>query len=469
MRYLKLISGAVCLAMLLTSLALAADTGVTTRMIVQADSPAKLQHALDDIGGEIVAGIPESRSYLVRFPKSASLENPTYLLKGRDGINLTRPEAIYYLPEVNQISIGFPDEDDPELNAGVSPPMYFGQPGIYATGIDSAQVYFDGAGIVVAIIDNGVDFSHPLFADANFVAGYDFVDNDSIPAEEEGDLLSHGTFVTGLIRLTAPEATIMPLRVFNEFGNGNEFDVVQAIYHAINNGADVINMSFSCRAASITLMTAIADAHASGIVMLASVGNEQTSVDVFPAALPGVVAVSAIDTLEYLASFSSYGDFIDVSAPGVRVYSAFSGEHEWGTWSGTSFSVALVTGTAILTMQAHPEFGPLDLEAHLRATARTDLDWGVVQPPSVYWGYGVVNAHAAVLPNNAGDLDGSGNRDMADLTLLLRLVGAERQTNSSKTASINESIRINRAAADLNSDGTVDDADISAMVAYMFE
>ncbi len=468
MKYLKPISAAVCLAMLLTSLTLAADSLASKRVIVQADSPAQLQQALDEIGGQIIGSISKSRTYLVTMPKSASTDDPVLLLKGRSGIQLINPEAVYNLPEVNQISIGFPDEEDPQLNSGISPADYYGQPGVYSTGIDSAQMLFDGSGIVVAIIDNGIDFSHPLFADANVIDGYDFVDDDSIPAEEVGPLQSHGTFVSGLIRLTAPGATLMPIRVFNEYGDGYEWDVIQGIYWAINHGANVINMSFCTYYPGRTLETAINDALNAGIVLLASVGNDSTSVAAYPAAYSGVIAVSAMDTLEYKASFSSYGTHVDLCAPGVAIYSSFSGEHPWGTWSGTSFAVALVTGSVALTLQSHPEFAGQAMQNYLRSTARTALAWGNINVPNSYYGYGCLDALAAVLPSSiAGDLNGSGTRDMADLTLLLRFI--DGTSSNLKTATDMGTLKINAVAADVNGDGIVDQADVDATVRYMFE
>ena len=467
MKYLKPISVALCLAMLLTSLALASDSLAPERAIVQADSPAQLQQALDEIGGQIIGSLEKSKTYLVTVPKSASSDEPALSLKGRSGIQLIHPEAVYNLPEVNQISIGFPDEEDPQLNAGISPANYYGQPGVYSTGIDSAQTMFDGSGITVAIIDNGIDFSHPLFAGANIVDGYDFVDDDSIPAEEVGPLQSHGTFVSGLIRLTAPGASLMPLRVFNENGEGYEWDVIQAIYWAIDHGANAINMSFCTYYPGRTLETAINDALNAGLVLLASVGNDSTSVAAYPAAYTGVIAVSAIDTLEYRASFSSWGTHVDLCAPGVSIYSSFSGEHPWGTWSGTSFAVALVTGSVALALQAHPELAGAAMQGHIRSTARTALAWGNIGVPNVFYGYGCIDALAAVLPSAvAGDLDGSGTRDMTDLTLLLRVVNAT--SSASKAASDLGATKINLAAADVNRDGVVNQADVDATVRYMF-
>jgi len=471
MRYSRILQLVACAAVLLTSPVFSGESVVPGRVVVQIDANDQLQKVLNDLGGRVIDSIPGTKSYLIGFDKSTSAIGVARMLKGRVGIQLTHPDLRCQLPEVNQISIGFPDENDPKLNAGISPPSFYGQPGLYATGIDSAQTLYSGTGIVVAILDNGIDLTHPLFADGNLVAGYDFVNEDADPSEMSGALLSHGTFVAGLVRLTAPGATLMPIRVFDGDGYGSEYDIIQGIYWAINHGADVINMSFGTSSPSTTFETAIYDAYAAGIVLLASVGNSGSADLLYPAAYPEVIAVSAIDTLEYLAAFSCYGHHIDVSAPGVGVYSCFAGEHPWGTWSGTSFSVALVSGVAALSQEAHATISPAELELLLKGTARTQLNWGNVTIPDIRYGSGVVNALAAVQQAGqsaqAGDVNSSGLRDITDLTLLVNYVNREKgAANQSRAASL---VSFNARTADLTGDGAVNVADVKAMVRYMFQ
>jgi subtilisin family serine protease len=262
----------------------------------------------------------------------------------------------------------------------------------------------------------------------------------------------------------------MPLRVFDENGQGYEWDVIQALYWAIDHGADIVNMSFSTYYPGRTLETAINAALDAGVILMASVSNDSTSVAAYPAAYDGVIAVSAIDTLEYRATFSSFGPHVDLCAPGVTIYSSFAGEHPWGTWSGTSFAVALVSGSTALALQAHPEYAGSAMQSHLQSTARTALAWGSFNPPSSFYGYGCLDALAAVLPSSvAGDLNGSGLRDMADLTLLLHMVNDRAAGTRKATGNVIADVKVDAIAADVNRDGAVDSADIDAMVALMFQ
>ncbi|MEW5995415.1 MAG: S8 family serine peptidase, partial [Candidatus Zixiibacteriota bacterium] len=185
-------------------------------------------------------------------------------------------------------------------------------------------------------------------------------------------------------------------------GMGTSFSVAQAIYQAINDSVDIINMSFGMYSNDPTISQAVADAYQQGIAMVASAGNDSTDSPAYPAALSEVLAVSAIDSAEYVAGFSNFGSHVDISGPGVDVYSALAGEYEWGTWSGTSFSAATASGISALSLDADTLLTVSGLYERLRQTARTDLTWGTVTPPDQYYGYGVVDAWAAVTYQGGG-------------------------------------------------------------------
>jgi subtilisin family serine protease len=158
----------------------------------------------------------------------------------------------------------------------------------------------------------------------------------------------HGTMVAGLVRLVAPGALIMPLRAFDGDGTGSTADVVEAVYFAIEQGADVINMSFSMDESSAELTRAITLAKQAGIVCVSSAGNQGSASLTYPAALTQVIGVASTDAEDRLSSFSSYGSaMVVLGAPGEGLVSLYPGGLYAGGW-GTSFSSALVSGTVAL-------------------------------------------------------------------------------------------------------------------------
>jgi subtilisin family serine protease len=158
---------------------------------------------------------------------------------------------------------------------------------------------------------------------------------------------SHGTFVAGILAAVAPEATIMPLRAFDDAGKTDLFTLAKAIRYAKEHGATVINMSFGTLTDSRVLKEAIDYARAANVVLVASAGNNNTSAKQYPAAYSGVIAVAATDLNDRKASFSNFGSYIFVDAPGVHIMSSVPGG-KYGIANGTSFSAPIVSGMAAL-------------------------------------------------------------------------------------------------------------------------
>lgn len=266
---------------------------------------------------------------------------------------------------------------------------------------------------VVAVLDTGVDPEHPVLQGA-LLPGYDFLlDQGGIPSEwiqpdhsiqaileetyrvkaqhsiqailEGGgqvvplnvpirpilapgmdleaqpestglpEYFGHGTMVAGIVHLVAPSARIMPLRVFNAHGEAHLFDVLRAIYYAVDAGADVINMSFSMETASPELQRAVDYARSRGVVSVAAAGNQADRNRVFPAALAPVVGVASTELDDSLSSFSNYGNsLVDLAAPGSGVISIYPGGLYAIGW-GTSFSAPFVAGAVALVHRALPE------------------------------------------------------------------------------------------------------------------
>jgi subtilisin family serine protease len=391
---------------------------IPNQIVIQTVETGAIEGLLPRIKGVILSKIRNRHVFLVSLPSHYPVDRVAWALNRTGGVKFAHPNYRIDLPEVDQISQSFPDEDMPVYISGVSPITYYEQAQGQG-GSDSANMLATGAGVIAGIIDNGIEFSHPLFTDAFADSGYDFVDDDADPSEEAGDLLGHGTFVAGLVKLMAPDCMLIPYRSFDEGGVGSTYRVAQAIYQAIDDSVNVINMSFSMTTSNSLIEDAVSAAYQAGVAMVASAGNGNSPYSTYPAAYTGVVAVSAVDTLEYKADFSNYGDYVDVCAAGVNVYSSLAGDYDWGTWNGTSFSAPQVTGICALILDLKPGYSGTDVEDHVRLTAETELGWGTVTPPDSAYGYGLASALRAVKYLRRGDVDDSRTVDSLDVNYLL--------------------------------------------------
>lgn len=250
-----------------------------------------------------------------------------------------------------------------------------------ALGLSCARRMDRGTGTTVAVLDTGVQLDHPDLA-ANFagVARYDFVDDDADPSDRPSgldvdgngkadELSGHGTHVAGIVEFVAPGARIMPLRVLDSEGYGNVFLIAEAISYAQRHGADVINLSLGTRGRSDLLQEVVQKAAESGTVVVAASGNSNTQVPHFPAAGEGVLSITAVDRFERKADFANFGPWVDVSAPGEGIRSAFpTSTHDY--WSGTSMAAPFVAGQAALISNVDPLLSTAGIEALIRDTAR---------------------------------------------------------------------------------------------------
>jgi subtilisin family serine protease len=214
-----------------------------------------------------------------------------------------------------------------------------------------------GRGVVIAIIDSGIDASHPFFAGRIAPGGFNFITLTADFADiGPGPQTGHGTLVAGLALRVAPQATVMPLRVLDGFGDTTTFRVVQAIYHAIDHGAHVINLSLGTIADPGLLRNAVAEAQARGVVLVAAAGNDDASSPARnPAGLSalGAVAVASTDGAATRSFFSNYGSWVTLSAPGEGAVGPVPGGG-YGSAQGTSFAAPLVAGAAALLRSACP-------------------------------------------------------------------------------------------------------------------
>ena len=259
---------------------------------------------------------------------------------------------------------------------------------------------YEGAGVVVALLDTGIDAGHPDLA-ANIISGWNFIDNNSNVTDVDG----HGTMVAGIVAAVAnnsigiagvaPKVSIMPLKVLSE-SDGSLIDVNSAIRYAADHGAKIIGMSLggSYSRLSQAMENAIDYAYKRGCILVAGAGNDNSTEPFYPAYYDQVIAVSAIDQGDMKASFSNYGSYIDFCAPGVGILSTTKGGG-YGYADGTSFATPFVTGVVALMLSKYPSMNADSVVAALRSQAE---DLGLAGWDQ-YYGWGLVNAYAAVAPD----------------------------------------------------------------------
>ncbi len=265
-----------------------------------------------------------------------------------------------------------------------------------------------GKDVIVAVVDTGLDLSHPVFANHLTAPGswYDFVGRDTNPSDVRtatSALYGHGTAVASLILQVAPGARILPIRALNADGEGTVADLAAGVDWAIRQGAQVINVS-AVSGVDSELSDALARAAAQGIYVTLAVGNEGAQRIAYPArnatktTVLGQYAVNAgaVNSDKTLASWSNYGSALELTAPGVALATAVAGG-DYALVSGTSFATPVLSGTLALALgQAYRTAfkGQLALQMNDTATDIKSANQDLINGTSDVMGNGVVNAQA---------------------------------------------------------------------------
>ncbi len=284
--------------------------------------------------------------------------------------------------------------------------------GVKRIGAGNVHPYNKGTGVKVAIIDTGIDYSHPDL-DANYAGGYDFAMGDSDPMDYHG----HGTHVAGIVAAedndldssvvgVGPEVRLYALKVFDDDGSGGRWsDIIAALQWAVDSGIQVTNNSYGTSVnPGGTVEAAFNNAEAAGVLNVAAAGNSgnprgKDNKVIWPARYDSVIAVATTDTNDNRAWWSSTGDQVELAAPGVSIPSTWK-DGGYNTISGTSMASPHVAGTAALVIatgitDANGN-GRINDEVRLRLQQTAD-DLGDPGRDSWY-GFGLVDADEAA-PN----------------------------------------------------------------------
>jgi subtilisin family serine protease len=325
--------------------------------------------------------------FLVASPANVPLKTFLQTLLGQVGIVDAEPDLPLRLTQSQPLTA-------PSGLWDTAPVSYYGatvwngyasQPAVQIINLQAARSLGVTGNAVVAVIDTGVDPTHPVLQGV-LLPGRDFtrnqdgaseladvnqstmaVVNDAAPAQVNQSTMAvvnqqgsstfsqsqyadfgHGTMVAGVIHLVAPGAQIMPIKAFRADGTGTLSDVLRAIYYATQNGAQILNMSFDFTTYSQELAKATNYSARQGVVCVASVGNDGQNVMVYPAGLGSVIGVASTANDDTLSSFSNYGQPpVWLGAPGEGIITTYP----YGTYAagwGTSFSTPFVAGTVAL-------------------------------------------------------------------------------------------------------------------------
>ena len=273
-----------------------------------------------------------------------------------------------------------------------------------------------GSGRKIVVLDTGYNYNHPELG-SSYLGGKDFVNNDNDPFDDNG----HGSHVAGLITAdgadpnakgVAPDTGIIAGKVLSASGSGYFSDVVAAIYWAVDGpdgiantaddfNADAISMSLGtsqpytykgfCDNVLPSLTNAVKFARDRGVIVVVAAGNSGGAGVSIPGCISYSTTVGAVGSSDNIAKFSGRGSAVDITAPGVSLYSCWLG-NSYLTASGTSMATPVVSGTVALIKSAHPGYTPSQIEAALFSTAK---DLGKSGKDTSY-GWGRVNAQNAV-------------------------------------------------------------------------
>jgi thermitase len=334
--------------------------------------------------------------YVLTLPGSSDVQETLAALAADPAVEYAEPDYIGY-------GAGTPDDQYFDLQWNLHNTGQSG--GEIDADVDGPEAWDVSTGLtstVIAVIDTGIDLDHPDLAE-KLTSGYDFVNDQTTPQDDHG----HGTHVSGIAAAVTnnetgmagmcPSCRVMPIKALNDENWGYYSWWISAIEYAVDNGADVINMSMGGTDESSLLHDAVLYAYHAGVPIVAAMMNDGDSTLYYPAAYTETIAVGATDRYDDRWSDSNYGEHVDLVAPGEKILSTLW-DDTYAIWDGTSEATPHVAGVLGLIHSVRPGYTVEELRAILRATADDQ-----VGPPNEdkqgwdqYFGAGRLNAARAV-------------------------------------------------------------------------
>ncbi|QKX49543.1 S8 family serine peptidase [Planococcus glaciei] len=333
---------------------------------------------LDDLDVVEAAAVKEEEAVAVKVPEGETADEYAEELEERTDIESVEPDHLIHLTaEPNSTQYGYYQYHHQSIEN------------------ESAWAKTKGSDVTVAVLDEGFDLKHRNLA-GRIVSPYSTVTDSSKGLSVD----AHGTHVAGIIGSSideehsvagvAPETAIMPIDVF-EGELAYTSDVVEGIYQAVEAGADIINMSLGNYSYNSHFDAAVQYAHQQGLVLVASAGNEASTLAYYPSAYDHVISVGSTDSTDFLSAFSNRGSDIDLVAPGSEIISTLP-NNGFGGMSGTSMAAPMVTGVAALVWANEPALTNDEVVDRLLDTAK---DLGRPGKDALY-GNGLVNSKQAL-------------------------------------------------------------------------
>lgn len=412
------------------------------KVLVKLNQQASIQARSAELGADniITAGVPSLDQTLREIGASgldpviepvAEAANEDLETFSAQAEEVEQLYSISFAPENNPVEIAARLEQDPAVEfaepnfiAGITgrpaeataltpnDPYYVYQWNLPAIQAPAAWDTTQGEGVIVAVVDTGIDFNAPDLANSRRLPGYDFANEDTDPTDDQG----HGTHVAGTIAQStnngigvagvAYNSTLLPVKVLGSSGQGSYEGIIQGIIYAVDQGADVINLSLAGRNNSLALQEAMQYAYNRGVVVVAAAGNSSGPVE-YPAAFDDfVIAVGATGFDNSLAPYSNFGAQIDLVAPGGNIdvdqnndgfadgilqqtFATSGSGYSYRFFEGTSMASPHIAGVAALLRSLNPNLSPAQVEQILQQTARN-------LGQTDQFGAGLVQAGAAV-------------------------------------------------------------------------
>lgn len=387
----------------------ATDEGLEATLVragaIELDSPISWEFA--EPANALAAAL--NRFVVITAPKEVDAESLQRELAARTDLF----EAVELDGQGSSMGVSAPNDPHFGLQYGLTNTgaAMGGIPGVPHADIHALEAWglAGGAIVTIAVLDTGVSRSHPDLV-GKLVPGRNFIGSDP-EATDDSPYVPHGTACAGIAAASANDEVgisgvswtgrIMPVRVADQWGNSSELACANGIIWAVDHGARVISISLGYTSGTAYLRSAVTYASASGAVIVAAAGNTPGVPVYFPARLPEVIAVTATDNRDLLATFCTTGPEVDVAAPGVLIFTTTDSNSQPNGYrfeTGTSMAAPFVSGIAALLLETAPWLSSSEVRRIIRDTAddRGPAGW------DAGYGTGRVNA-AQALASLAGE------------------------------------------------------------------